>query len=762
MHTVTTGEAFEQARQAADEARKQFMAERHNGIGLPWPEMVCKVPLTGPFLVHANTEDASGLRLIAPDFNYYRDQEQIYTSEWLEFTAEISNRLGYVLDETYQDNQITLGDGRIVSKRMAAFLAMLYDFGFHGDHNKRMPDDPSKLLEGHLESQNTQFHHYLGVAIITSKVQGNGLNDDILVALAHDMFDSQPKKKIATDEVPVAIAREDVHVKDPSHIEVYRQKINQIWGKPQDTLEQPSAADKIIRSGPEMDLIELVAELCRPSHHQNVLTASDLIKRIVSIDKKIDDVSKHVDVSTDKSRDVNTDESKDGNTAGNIVSKLKGLIEKSLEYFDGEGVEVNDEYIAKFSQDLRNQLLPYVGRICSIESIRAMAANLTHNMLFPRRTDKGEDNHPSVKRDADEAIEFYVHLLEFREEQEALRALKDISYRIKYPDEYLKLTAASESLKADGDPIKVAIETLADNLVALKEFMREHNFNVITQEDFEKEILERRKKSVNFKQFIDGSQEVLSQFLIDGEHKYDGVIVLQKPRIKGLGSIMGKVLPFRDKPESKDPYHQAILAAYPGIERYSQEWWKHLITMMGDPLATRMVFHLGSKPESTEDKKNQLRYMKSLLDVFLNKQKRVNRNSIVYRADAKAIGEKIIEAVAKPRRKGFLSVAGKTIAKISNIDSLRMQFPEVSLKKKNYSEIIEEMKYKDHYKAYHLALAVRIVRGLKRLFVGVDMHLMDVYDYLVSVYGESSHLNYKLGDKAVGSAIPDLMTLYSN
>jgi hypothetical protein len=754
MDTVTTGEVSEKVNQAAVEARKQFLAERHNGIGLPWPDMVCKVPLAGPFLVHANTEDASGLRLIDPDFNYHRDQDQIYTSEWLEFTAEISNRLGYVLDETYQDNQITLGDGRIVSKRMAAFLAMLYDFGFHGDHNKRMPDDPSKLLEGHLESQNTQFHHYLGVALITSKVQGNGLNDDILVALAHDMFDSQPKKKIATDEVPIANTREDVHVKDPSHIEVYRQKINQIWGKPQDTLEQPSAADKIIRSGPEMDLIELVAELCRPSHNQNVLTASDLMKRIESIGKKIDDVSEHVDVSTDKSRGVNT--------AENIVSKLKSLIENNLDDFDGKKSEVTNEYIAKFSQELRNQLLPYVGRICSIESIRAMAANLTHNMLFPRRTDKGEDNHPSVKRDADEAIEFYVHLLEFREEQEALRALKDISYRIKYPDEYLKLTAASDSLKADGDPIKVAIETLADNLVALKEFMREHNFNVITQEDFEREILERRKKSVNFKQFIDGSQEVLSQFLIDGEHKYDGVIVLQKPRIKGLGSIMGKVLPFKDKPESKDPYHQAILAAYPGIERYSQEWWKHLITMMGDPLATRMVFHLGSKPESSEDKKNQLSYMKSLLDVFLNKQKKAHRNSIVYRADAKAIGEKIIEAVAKPRRKGFLSAVGKTIAKISNIDSLRIQVPEVGLKKKNYSEIIAEMKYKDHYKAYHLALAVRIVRGLKRLFVGVDMHLMDVYDYLVSVYGESSHLNYKLGDNAGGSAIPDLMTLYSN
>jgi hypothetical protein len=754
MDTVTTGEVSEKVNQAAVEARKQFLAERHNGIGLPWPDMVCKVPLAGPFLVHANTEDASGLRLIDPDFNYHRDQDQIYTSEWLEFTAEISNRLGYVLDETYQDNQITLGDGRIVSKRMAAFLAMLYDFGFHGDHNKRMPDDPSKLLEGHLESQNTQFHHYLGVALITSKVQGNGLNDDILVALAHDMFDSQPKKKIATDEVPIANTREDVHVKDPSHIEVYRQKINQIWGKPQDTLEQPSAADKIIRSGPEMDLIELVAELCRPSHNQNVLTASDLMKRIESIGKKIDDVSEHVDVSTDKSRGVNT--------AENIVSKLKSLIENNLDDFDGKKSEVTNEYIAKFSQELRNQLLPYVGRICSIESIRAMAANLTHNMLFPRRTDKGEDNHPSVKRDADEAIEFYVHLLEFREEQEALRALKDISYRIKYPDEYLKLTAASDSLKADGDPIKVAIETLADNLVALKEFMREHNFNVITQEDFEREILERRKKSVNFKQFIDGSQEVLSQFLIDGEHKYDGVIVLQKPRIKGLGSIMGKVLPFKDKPESKDPYHQAILAAYPGIERYSQEWWKHLITMIGDPLATRMVFHLGSKPESSEDKKNQLSYMKSLLDVFLNKQKKAHRNSIVYRADAKAIGEKIIEAVAKPRRKGFLSAVGKTIAKISNIDSLRIQVPEVGLKKKNYSEIIAEMKYKDHYKAYHLALAVRIVRGLKRLFVGVDMHLMDVYDYLVSVYGESSHLNYKLGDNAGGSAIPDLMTLYSN
>ncbi len=728
MDTVTAGEASEQLIQAAAEARKQYMAERHNGIGLPWPDMVWKVPKSGPFGASvSNTEAASHIRLTAPSFSYIRENDngQMYSAEWLEFTAEVSQRLGYVLDDTYPDNNIDLGGNKVVSKRMAAFLAMLYDFGFHGDRNVRKPKDESRLLGNELENQGTQFHHYLGVALITSKVQGNGLNDDILVALAHDMFDSQPKKKLATDELLAVGEDELLHERSPQYVEIYQNKIDQIWVRDREIQDQLSVAEKIKRSGWEMDFIEKVAELCRPSKYQEILTASDMAARIISIDETITKLTENTNIDRDP--------------------ELQKLIKESLVKLGNTNESDINGNITKLSQNLRNKLLVHVGSMCGIESIRAMAANLTHNMLFPRRTDKDEV-HESVKRDADEAIDFYVHLLEFREEQEALRALKDISYRIKYPDEYLKLMAAAESLKKDGDPIMAAIETLADNLVEFADFMRNQGFNVITQEEFEAKIMERRKVSLDFNSFIIGSEEVLSQFLSVEGISYKGVIVLQKPRIKGLGSFLGKVLPFKDLPEERDPYHQAILAAYPRIRRYSQGWWKHLITMMGDPLATRMVFHLAPDAGAIPDERRQLNHMKSLFDSFLINRTGKHKNSLVYRADAKAIGEKIIEAIAKPRKKGFSSVVGKVIENIRNMNSLTMRAPGVSLEDKRYDEIIADMKLKDHYRAYHLALAIKVGRRLKRLLVGTDMHFMEVRDYLVSVYGRRSHLNYKLKD----------------
>ncbi len=675
----------------------EYIADRYNGIGIKYPQLGLSVPEVGPWGVDTlNDEFAANNRLKDNNHNYLTQE---YSMQWIDFAWEYAQEVGFVTEESLAQDEILLDSSdNQVPRSFVASLAFLHDFSFHGETNKRKPYDGRGLLsegtiEEHEVSQNTQFHHALRLGIIVAKIHGGPLNATILHALFHDVFDPQPK-----------LGKRDTlqihHTAEVSTDDKYAH-LQKIFGE-----ESPFPAD-IVKTGKMMDVIEDTAELGRHRDDQDF----DINSYIGGIKQKLKEFCE-----------------------GDSVCLQE--IDKSLSASNGDSAE-----------QLRSKLILLIARIAPGDAIRAMAANIFDNILFPRLAKDGSGaDQKSLGNDVNEALDFYLHLLEAKDYQEAIRAIKDECMGIRYPTEYEALIGAVKELReSSGDPIGEAIEVASEFSIGLIDKLESEGYALVDIKAYEQQILELRRQSSTYAEFVENVKIFYNQLLANEYSDKKGLYILTKPRTKGLGSIIAKVIGYKDRED--DPYHAAInlIREKRGdspIEKYTVAWWKELLLALGDPLASRAVV-LAVRDEDNNaianfQERDTVDFLDSVLD-FIEKN-----DDVGYRLDAKSIAElDYMQSQNGPMQNTLTSIVGRILqhAELSNTNVME-RLIEKKVKKGEDGETIK-------YNATHLALALAKI--------GFDFHLFlsGVEDYLASLYGEGSHLNYKLN--GTNASNPDAM-----